>query len=131
MEDMQNISNETDREKKHTQDLKIMENVREMKGEVPTPLKVMALRPGTLSTFMAHRNQVMENGPLSEKTKSLIGIGVAVAMRSPQCIRTHSNTAKAAGATDDEIAQVVLMASVMLGTSPLRSAECCLETGPA
>lgn len=125
---MQNISNETDREKKYAQDLQIMENVKKMKGKVPTPLKVMALRPGTLSTFMAHRNQVMENGPLSEKTRSLIGAGIAVAMRSPQCIKTQSDTARAAGATDDEIAQAVLIASVMLGASPLRSAGCCLET---
>lgn len=125
---MQNTSNETDREKKYAQDLQIMENVKKMKGKVPTPLKVMALRPGTLSTFMAYRNQVMENGPLSEKTRSLIGVGVAVAMRSPQCIKTQSDTARDAGATDDEIAQAVLTASVMLGASPLRSAGCCLET---
>jgi len=70
----------------------------------------------------------MENGPLSEKTRSLIGVGVAVAMRSPQCVRSQSDTAKAAGATDDEIAQAVLITSVMLGASPLRSAGCCLET---
>jgi alkylhydroperoxidase/carboxymuconolactone decarboxylase family protein YurZ len=81
---MQEINNELTREEKHTKDLKIMENVKKMKGRVPTPLKVMSLRPGTLTTFMAHRNQIMENGPLSEKTRSLIGIGVEVAMRSPQ-----------------------------------------------
>jgi len=127
---MQNIGNETDQEKKYAQDLQIMENVKKVKGKVPTPLKVMALRPGTLSTFMTHRNQVMENGPLSEKTRSLIGIGVAVAMRSSQCIKTQSDSARGAGATDDEIAQTVLMASVMLGASPLRSARCCLETEP-
>jgi AhpD family alkylhydroperoxidase len=114
-------------QEKQAQDLKIMENVKEMKGKVPTPLRVMALRPGTLTTFMAHRNQIMEDGPLSEKSRSLIGIGVAVAMRSSQCIKTQSSTARSAGATEDEIAQAVLMASVMLGASPLRSAGCCLE----
>jgi AhpD family alkylhydroperoxidase len=124
---MQEINNELTREEKHTKDLKIMENVKKMKGRVPTPLKVMSLRPGTLTTFMAHRNQIMENGPLSEKTRSLIGIGIAVAMRSPQCIRTQSDTARATGATEDEIAQAVLIASVMLGASPLRSAGCFLE----
>lgn len=131
MEYVQNISNETDREKKSAQDLLVMKNVKEMKGKVPTPLKILALRPGTVSTFMAHRNQVMENGPLSEKTRALIGTSVAVAMRSPQCIKSQSDTARAAGATDDEIAQAVLMASVMLGISPLRQAECLLEAEPA
>jgi len=58
---------------------------------IPTPLKVMALRAGTLSTFMAHRNQVMENGPLDEKTIALIGTGIAVAMRSARCIKTKSD----------------------------------------
>ncbi len=128
MEKIQEVNKGMDREEKHANDLKIMENVKEMKGNVPTPLKVMALRPGTLATFMTHRNQVMENGPLSEKTRSLIGISVAVAMRSARCIQTQSGTARATGATEDEIAQAVLMASVMLGASPLRSAGCCLES---
>lgn len=131
MENNQNVNNEMDREKKHALDLKIMENIKEMKGKVPTPLKMMALRPGTLSTFMAHRNQVMENGPLSEKTRALIGTGVAVAMRSAKCIKTQSSSARTAGATDDEIVQAVLLASVMLGASPLRSAGCCLEAETA
>ncbi len=130
MGNMQEVNNGMDKDKKHARDLKIMENIKEMKGNVPTPLKVMALRPGTLATFMAHRNQVMENGPLSEKTRSLIGISVAVAMRSSQCIKTQSGTARATGATEDEIAQAVLMASVMLGASPLHSAGCCLESEP-
>ena len=127
MKNTQDINNEMDQERKYAQDLEFMKNLYEMKGKVSTPLKVMALRPGTLSTFMAHRNQVMENGPLSEKTRALIGIGVAVAMRSPQCVKTQSGAARAAGATHDEIAQAVLMTSVMLGASPLRSAGCCLE----
>jgi AhpD family alkylhydroperoxidase len=130
MENMQEVNNGMDRDEKHSKDLKIMENVKKMKGRVPTPLRVMALRPGTLATFMAHRNQVMENGPLSEKTRSLIGIGVAVAMRSSNCIKSQSGTARASGANEDEIAQAVLMASIMLGASPLRSAGCCLESEP-
>lgn len=127
MKNMQNVDSKMDREGKYAQDLEIMEHIKKMKGKVATPLKVMALRPGTLTTFMAHRNQVMENGPLSEKTRALIGTGVAVAMRSDQCIKTQSATARDAGATDAEIAQAVLMASVMLGASPLRSAGSCLE----
>lgn len=124
---MENI--EMTMEEKCADDSKILENVEAMKGSVPTPLRVMALRPGTLSTFMSHRNQVMENGPLAEKTRSLIGIGIAVAMRSSRCIKTQSDAARKAGASADEIAQAVLMASVMLGASPLHSAGC-LENEP-
>ncbi len=78
-------------------DQDILAGIKEMKGDVPPPLKIMAMRPGTLSTFMAHRNQVMENGPLTERERSLIGIGFAVAMKSAKCVSTQANNARQAG----------------------------------
>ena len=41
MENIQEVNKEMDRDKKHAKDLKIMENVKEMKGNVSTPLKVI------------------------------------------------------------------------------------------
>lgn len=103
-------------------DRSVLNTVEQKSGNVPTPLKIMAIRPGTVSTFMAHRKQVFEGGPLTERERSLVGIGVAVAMRSPECVRSHVNFAKKAGVVEDEIAQAMLVASVMLGASPLRAA---------
>jgi AhpD family alkylhydroperoxidase len=100
----------------------ILANVAAKMGEVPTPLKIMSLRPGVLSSFMNYRNQVFENGPLTDRQRSLVAVGVAVAMRSPKCSHTHSNAARQAGASEDDIVQAMMIASVMLGASPLRSA---------
>ncbi len=107
---------------KSAADQDILASIKEVKGDVPPPLKIMAMRPGTLSTFMAHRNQVMENGPLTERERSLIGIGIAVAMKSSKCVSTQANNARQAEVSEDEIVQAMLMASVMLGTSPLHVA---------
>ncbi len=118
-------------EEKSAADQSILATIKEMKGEVPPPLKIMSMRSGTLSTFMAHRNQVMENGPLTERERSLIGIGIAVAMKSPKCVSTQANNARQAEVSEDEIVQAMLMASVMLGASPLHVAyNGVLKEGP-
>ncbi len=109
-------------EDKYVIDQKILSNIKAMKGEVPPPLKIMSMRPGTLTTFMSHRNQILENGPLTERERALIGVGIAVAMQSSKCVFTQSNNARQAGATEDEIVQGILIASLMMGASPLRAA---------
>ncbi len=115
-------NNRTSQEK-FVNDRTIMEAIKEEKGEVPPPLKVMSMQPGTLSTFMAHRNQIMENGPLTDRERALVGIGVAVAMKSGKCVKTQSGYAREAGAGVDDIVQAMLIASLMLGASPLHHAH--------
>lgn len=111
-----NINNNSER------DQQLLGTIKKQKGNVPTPLKIMAKRSGTLATFMAYHKQVFEDGPLSDRERSLVAVGTAVAMRSPQCIQTHSDYARKAGASEEEIIQAVMVASVMLGASPLRAA---------
>lgn len=91
-------------------------------GEVQTPVKVMAKRPGTLARFMAYHKTIFGDGPLTERERRLIAVAVGVARNSPKCIATHANAARKAGASEDEIVQSMLIASVMLGASPLRAA---------
>ncbi len=117
-----NSNNKQLMERTREKDKQILANIEEQKGNAPTPLKIMAMRPGTLTAFMAYRNQIFENGPLTEREQSLVAIGTAVAMRSSKCVWTHSNNAREAGISEDEIVQAMLIASVMLGASPLRSA---------
>jgi AhpD family alkylhydroperoxidase len=99
-----------------------LERIAKNKGAVPPPLRLMALRPGTVSTFMAHRSRVLEGGPLGEKEKALLGVAVAVALKSAVCIRSHASDARKAGAEEDEIVQAALIAGLICGTSPLRTA---------
>jgi AhpD family alkylhydroperoxidase len=56
--------------------------------------------------------KVMESGegPLDPKTSQLIGLAVAAQIPCLYCIRYHSAAAKAAGATDQEIAHAAALA---------------------
>jgi AhpD family alkylhydroperoxidase len=50
---------------------------------------------------------------LSEKTRQLISLAVAVTTRCDGCITVHSDTALKAGATKDEIAEALGVAVAM------------------
>ena len=113
---------ENEQKEKHAKDRQILENMEKKQGKIQNPVKVMAKRPGTLSSFMGYYNEVFEGGPLSPRERALVAIGTAVAMRSPQCVSTHSHRAREAGASEDEIVQAMLISGVMLGASPLRAA---------
>jgi len=99
-----------------------LKHFQETRGVIPPPLKLMALRPGTVSAFMAYRGQVLKGGPLGEKEKALLGVAVSVALKSSACIRNHASAARKAGANEDEIAQAALIAGLICGASPLRTA---------
>jgi AhpD family alkylhydroperoxidase len=123
MEGIQNNQNSNnDVEQKREKDQQILANMKKQQGKIQNPMKVMAKRPGTLASFMTYWSGVFQEGPLTARERSLIATGVAVAMRSPQCVSTHSNRAREAGASDDEVVQAMMIASVMLGASPLRAA---------
>ena len=57
--------------------------------------------------------QLNPNTALSGKVKELIGLGVASQIPCRYCIKAHTAFAKAAGATDQEIAEAVGMASTV------------------
>jgi alkylhydroperoxidase/carboxymuconolactone decarboxylase family protein YurZ len=54
-------------------------------------------------------------GPLDRKTAHLIKLGMSIAAHSEGGTHTHVRLAKDAGATDDEIRHVVLLALTTLG----------------
>jgi AhpD family alkylhydroperoxidase len=91
-------------------------------GVVPPPLRLMSRRPGTVTTFVAHKDQVMSQGPLTAKEQALIALAAAVVIRSPVCIRVHASAARQAGAAEAEIVQAALIAGLVCGASPLRTA---------
>jgi AhpD family alkylhydroperoxidase len=112
--------NDQNRNKSEADD-KILDQISQEMGRVPTPLKLMAMRPGTVKAFMDYRNQIVEGGPLSEKEQALVAIATSVALKSAPCIRTHSNRARKFGVNEDEIVQTILIASYMSGSSPLHA----------
>ena len=54
-------------------------------------------------------------GPLDEKTKHLVQLGIAVGAQSKGGVRSHARQALAAGASTDEIRHVVLNATSTVG----------------
>ena len=63
--------------------------------------------------YKAFDKAAMADGAIPAKTKSLIAIAVAMTTQCPYCIEIHSNRAKAAGCTDAEIAETVMVAAAL------------------
>ncbi len=67
----------------------------------------------TLEAYNAWKNQAMAAGAIDKKTKELIALGAACAIQCEYCIDSHSQKAKAYGATAQEIAEVIQVATVV------------------
>jgi AhpD family alkylhydroperoxidase len=54
-------------------------------------------------------------GPLSDKTRQLVQIGAAAAIRSEGAVHSHTRRALAAGATPEEVQHAVIAATSTIG----------------
>ena len=75
--------------------------------------KLMDLNKDLFSSFVAFNQKVFEEGKLSIKVKELIAVACAHITRCPYCIDSHVQKAKQAGATDEEISEVIFVAVAM------------------
>ena len=73
------------------------------------------LDPDYLEAFLAFRSVPQTNGPLEQKYKELIFIAVNVATTHlwPSGVRRHIQNALKAGATKEEILEVMQLTSIM------------------
>ncbi|MBF6568075.1 MAG: carboxymuconolactone decarboxylase family protein [Candidatus Binataceae bacterium] len=72
--------------------------------------KLRELKPDAYNKFIEFSQSVFKDEALSNKIKQLIAIGVAHTTQCPWCIDAHVNRAKELGASDEEIAEAVLVA---------------------
>ena len=83
----------------------------------PTPMEVLRrISPEGAKTFLDHRAATMDNPRLQAvplKVKLLIGIGVAAALQSSTCTLMWTKQARAAGVTDAEITEAILVSRLM------------------
>ena len=63
--------------------------------------------------FQEFNSSVMSEGALSVKTKELIALGVALTTQCNYCLELHRKAAEKAGATQEEIAETVMVASAL------------------
>ena len=76
-----------------------------------------ALAPETAKGFGALSKAVKDNGPLSVKEKEYIALGMSVVLRCEPCINFHVEALMKAGATREELGDVLAMA-VQMGGGP-------------
>ena len=70
--------------------------------------------PTEANAFMGLKNTAERaDGVLPLKVRELISVGVALSLQCAYCISVHTRNAKAAGATMEEIAEVVFIASAV------------------
>lgn len=63
-----------------------------------------------LGAFMNFNQQIFEEGSLDVKTKELIAVACAHITHCPYCIDGHTKKAMEAGATEEEIAESIMVA---------------------
>lgn len=69
--------------------------------------------PAAMQAFWAFDKAAMAEGAIPVKYKELMAIAVAFTTQCPYCIEIHSGRARQAGATDQEIAEVVTVAAAL------------------
>jgi AhpD family alkylhydroperoxidase len=73
--------------------------------------------PEVMKAFSAIAQSALAQGALDAKTKELIAIGIAVAVRCDDCIGFHVKAAVDRGATHEEILETLGMA-IYMGAGP-------------
>jgi len=72
--------------------------------------RLRELKPEAFKAFVEFSNEVFKDGALPNKIKQLMAVAVAHTTQCPWCIDAHVKKAIELGATDEEIAESVLVA---------------------
>src|SRR5258705_8146711 len=71
------------------------------------------LAPQTWRAFAAFDEAAYQAGAIPLKYKELMAVAVALTTQCPYCIEIHSKKAKKAGASEQEIAETLLVAAAL------------------
>jgi AhpD family alkylhydroperoxidase len=69
--------------------------------------------PDAIKAFWAFDKAAMAAGAIPVKFKELMALAVAFTTQCPYCIQIHAGKARDAGASDQEIAEVVAIAAAL------------------
>lgn len=75
------------------------------------------LAPETMAAFSQLSKAAKEGGPLSEKEKEYVALGIAVSQRCESCINFHVEALIRVGATREELGSLLSVA-VQMGGGP-------------
>jgi AhpD family alkylhydroperoxidase len=79
--------------------------------------------PDLISPFLQFMRTVESKGALDVKTKKLIEVALAVALKCEWCIAQHTKTALNAGATEEEIVEACGAAILMAGAPAMMATQ--------
>ena len=71
------------------------------------------LAPEAFKGFVAFDAAALTDGAIPAKYKELMAVAVALTTQCPYCIEIHSKKAKLAGATEQELAETMLVAAAL------------------
>ncbi len=71
--------------------------------------------PEVYKTLLQLTTDTLRPGALDKKTKELVAIALSVAVRCEPCLKRHLEGAKRGGATQEEVAETISVAIMMLG----------------
>ena len=71
------------------------------------------LAPETFKAFVAFDEAAFKGGAIPLKYKELLAVAVALTTQCPYCIEIHATRAKAAGASEQELAETTLVAAAL------------------
>lgn len=86
------------------------------------------LAPAQAQAFHAFSRAVFAEGAIPAKTKQLIAVAVAHVTQCPYCIRSHTKTALAQGATPEEIMEAIWVAAEMRAGGAYAHSALALDT---
>lgn len=90
----------------------------EMASELSHAIKEVRLgTPEVMKAFSAMAKAATEAGALDAKTKELIALAIAVAIRCDGCVAFHAEAAVKCGATREEVMETMGM-SLYMGAGP-------------
>ena len=90
------------------------QKINDMRDELRVLYKTI---PEATKGFGVLTKAVKDNGPLSVKEKEYVALGIAIAVRCEACINFHVEALMKAGATREEMGDVLAMA-IQMGGGP-------------
>ena len=75
--------------------------------------KLGELAPEAFAAFRKFDALAVAPGAIPAKYKELIAVAVALTTQCPYCIAIHTNNAKKAGATEQELAETAIVAAAL------------------
>jgi AhpD family alkylhydroperoxidase len=85
------------------------------------------LTPDAWKGFQAFDAAALADGAIPAKYKELMAVAVAMTTQCPYCIAIHAKKAKAAGCSEAELAEAVMVAAALRAGGAITHGTHCLE----